>query len=109
MAEQPKPERVKQRDPISDNAPWRPAPYEIEHVGAIQALMNGKAEPHQQKLALEYIVNVAAGTYEAHYHTGPDGLRNTAFALGRAFVGQTIVKLTKLNIAHLKQRRDRNG
>ena len=87
---------------LDDNAPWMPAEWTDETAGAIQALDRGTATQHQQKMALNYIIDVVAGTYQAHYHAGPDGQRNTDFALGRAFVGSTLVKLTKLNLSVLR-------
>lgn len=95
-----KPKPVEQS--LQENAPWKPAPWTDETAGAIQALDKGTAAPHQQKLALDYIINVVSGTYDAHYHAGQDGQRNTDFALGRAFVGQQLVKLTKLNLTALR-------
>lgn len=90
---------------LADNAPWKPVPWTDETAGAMQALARGKAAEHQQKLALDYIIQTIAGTYDAHYHAGPDGARNTDFALGRAFVGQQIVKLLKLNLTALRTTR----
>ena len=90
---------------IDANAPWLPVPWTDETAGAIQALAAGRAAEHQQKMALDYIINIASGTYDAHYHPGPDGQRNTDFALGRAFVGQQIVKLLKLNLTALRTKR----
>lgn len=90
---------------LQENAPWKSAPWTDETAGAIQALDKGTAAPHQQKMALDYIINVLAGTYEAHFHAGQDGNRNTDFALGRAFVGQTLVKLTKLHLTALRTSR----
>ncbi len=90
---------------LQENAPWMPVPWTDETAGAIQALDKGTAAPHQQKMALDYIINVVCGTYDAHYHAGQDGQRNTDFALGRAFTGQTLVKLTKLNLTTLRTTR----
>lgn len=67
----------------------------------MQALLRGEANPGQQKLALEFVIVKLAGTYEAHFHPGPDGARSTDFALGMAHVGQQLVKCTKLNITRL--------
>lgn len=86
------------RDPIEANAPWKPTRYSIEVQGAAKALFQGKAEAHQQQLFLNWLIEVAAGTYDMHYHPGPDGARNTNFALGKAHVGQTVVKMIKLPI-----------
>lgn len=74
--------------------PHIPPDWEVADASAIQALVNGTAEPHQQKRALQWIVERAAGTYEFNYYPSD---RDTAFALGRSFVGQQIVKLTRIN------------
>jgi hypothetical protein len=82
--------------------PWKPTPWETEDAGAIQALMRGNAQPHQQQHALKYIVEMLAGYYEISFKSGPDGDRLTAFAEGKRFVGQQIVKLSKLNLSKFK-------
>ncbi len=76
------------------DAAWAPAPYEPPDTAAIQALARGEAAPHQQVRALQWIVEVAAGTYDQSYR--PDSERESAFAEGRRFVGLQIVKQTKL-------------
>lgn len=110
MAEQPSKRPAKPAaKALADNAPWKPPKWEVEEAGAVQALMRGQAEPHQQKMALQFIVEKLAGTYEMHFYGGEDGERNTSFALGRAFVGQQLVKLTKINLAVLTKRRTEQG
>lgn len=88
-------------------AAWAPVPYEIDDVGAIQALNRGDATPEQQQRALRYIVETAAGTYDLSYR--PDSERDTAFAEGRRFVGLTVVKLTKINLQLLRKNADARG
>lgn len=66
---------------------------EIEHVGALQALMAGTAQPHQQKLALEWIIEKASGAYSLSYRGSES---ETAFNEGRRFVGLEIVKYLKV-------------
>jgi hypothetical protein len=77
-----------------------PADYDLPVVSAMQALLAGEADEHQQKLALQWIIEQAAGTYEFQYYPSE---RDTAFALGRAHVGQQIVKLLKLNTMTLRR------
>lgn len=91
MSQQPKSNK-----PAATRAlgPQVPAQYEIAHASAIQAMMRGDAEPHQQQMVMKWIIEQAAGTYEFQFYPGE---RETSFALGRAFVGQQIVKLSKLN------------
>lgn len=92
---------AKREEPV----PWKPALWTDEEAGALQALYAGTAQPHQQKMALDYIINRLAGTYDTHYFPGPEGERNTAFALGKAYVGQQMVKLLKLNLKVLRTTR----
>lgn len=57
---------------------------------AIKALNAGNANEDQQRMALRWIIEMAAGTYDQPYRPGaPD---ETTFACGRMFVGQQIVK-----------------
>jgi hypothetical protein len=57
---------------------------------AIKALNAGNANESQQRMALRWIIEMAAGTYDQPYRPGaPD---ETAFACGRMFVGQQVVK-----------------
>lgn len=101
MAEQPRQRQKSTRQAVADHAPWKPVAWDEKAAGAIQAFARGEASPHQQKLAYLFIIERLAGTYEAHYYPGPEGARDTDFALGRAFVGQQLVKLTKVHIQAL--------
>lgn len=73
-----------------------PAEYDDLDIRAIQALAAGKASESQQKQAIEWIVHKAANTHDLCYRPGEDGRRETDFALGRAFVGQQILKMLQL-------------
>lgn len=81
--------------------PWKPAPYEIEDVAALQALEKGIASETQQKRAIRYIVEVLGMTFE---HTYFPTDRDTAFANGRRYVGLQIVKLLRLPLNELKRK-----
>lgn len=70
-------------------------------VAAVQALSLGTANEGQQKQALDWIIREVAGTYDQPYRPGVDGDRETAFACGRQFVGQQIVKVIKLKASRL--------
>lgn len=84
--------------------PWSPVNYEIADVAAVQALVSGTATPEQQQRALKWIIEVAAGTYDMSFYPGAeDGRRNTDFAEGRRFVGNTVVKMTRLNLMALRK------
>lgn len=80
--------------------PQMPVEYQPADVLAWQALQIGEAEPHQQKRALKWLIEQAAGTYEAHFYPTD---RETAFSLGRAFVGQQVVKMLNLDPTKLQR------
>ncbi len=82
------------------NGPQVPAEYDDADIMAIQALMQGNAEPEQQQRALRWIIEQASGTYEFQYYPTD---RDTSFALGRAFVGQQVVKLSKMSTRLLRR------
>lgn len=83
--------------------PWKPVPYELADVTAIQALYNGTAEEYQQKRAIQWLIEVACATYDQSYYPGDEGRRDTDFAEGRRFVGNTLVKMTRLNLSQLRR------
>lgn len=84
-----------------DAAPWKPAPWEPADIASIQALARGDASPEQQRRAIDYIINDIAGTYDMSYR--PDSERDSVFAEGKRFVGLSIVKAIKLNLALIRQ------
>ena len=90
---------------VDRHAPWHPPIYEDADALAIQALSRGMATAVQQKKALDWILNYACATYDMAYRPGgAEGERDTTLALGRAFVGQQIVKLIKIKVGQLKPR-----
>ncbi len=94
-----------QRQAIEAHAPWKPPSFEPEDAAALQALAKGTASAAQQKRALAWIIEQGAATYDLAYRPGAqEGDRDTAFALGRVFVGQQIVKLLKLKLGLLTTR-----
>ena len=85
--------------------PWLPVDYELADAAAIQALQRGDADESQQKRALDWIVNKACGTYDQSYYPGADdGRRDTDFAEGRRFVGNTLVKMTRLSLGEMRRK-----
>lgn len=76
--------------------------WEDADVSAIQAVVAGNANPEQQKMAINFIVNKVCLTYDMPYR--PDSSRDTDFLLGRMFVGQQIVKLMKINLNRIKEK-----
>lgn len=73
---------------------WEPAKWEPADASALQALIRGDADAHQQQRALNWIIYNAAGTYDLEYRTEE---RDHAFSSGRRFVGLQIVKMLKIN------------
>ena len=60
--------------------PYSPPDYEPADATAFQALQRGDASESQQKRALDWLVNKAAGTYDMDYRQDP---RDHAFVSGR--------------------------
>lgn len=83
--------------------PWDFPDFSEREVRLIQALHRGDATPEMQRDALAYIINVAAATYDMPYRPGDSGRRDTDFACGKAFVGQTLVRMTKILLKSLNQ------
>lgn len=81
-------------------APWLPPEYDLADASALQALVRGEATAEQQQRALNWVMYRAADTYGFHYRQND---RDHAFLSGRAFVGQQITKLLKLNLAKLRK------
>jgi hypothetical protein len=75
--------------------------YDIPVTSAVQALSRGEATAEQQKQALNWLVNHAAGTYNQSFQESGD--RETTFAEGRRFVGLQIVKQLHLSINALRK------
>lgn len=77
-----------------DRRPWHPAPYDTQTIHALKNLAAGKANEGQQQRAIEWIIQVCAGTYQPTFI--PDSDRETAYAEGRRAVGLELVKLINL-------------
>ncbi|WP_456389734.1 hypothetical protein [Profundibacter sp.] len=89
---------------------WMPVEYGAPEVEALQALKRGEANEHQQRLALDWIINKAAGTYEISFRSDADGgERETAFAEGRRFVGLQSVKMLAMTGKMIAALRSKNG
>jgi len=87
---------------IEDHAPYLPADYTPGHVLAMQRLSVGEANEEEQKMALQWIIEKAAGTYDVSYR--PDSERDSVFAEGRRFTGLQIVKLLHINSLAMKEK-----
>ena len=81
--------------------PFLRCDYDLPAAAAIQALQRGEASSEQQKQALAWIVNQAAATYGQSFQL--EGDRETAFAEGRRYVGNQIVKLSKISLNALRK------
>lgn len=82
------------------NGAFKPPPYDASIVTAIQQLERGECGGELQKKALAWIINVAAATYDQSYR--PGDTHETAFAEGKRFVGNTIVKMLKLDPSKIR-------
>lgn len=74
-----------------------PAPPAV--ASAIKALHRGEADSRQQQMALDWIIRFAAGKGEFQFYPTD---RETAFSLGRCFVGEQIVGLINIDVGLLK-------
>ncbi len=90
---------------------WLPvSDYTADDVYAMQALAKGEATPEQQTRAINWIINSVCATYEEPFRSEVDGgERETSFALGKAFVGRTLVKMINLSPRLAAQLRGNNG
>lgn len=85
------------------SGPWLPVKYKKADVAALQALRRGEANVDQQVRALEYILDTICDRNGMSFRPGGlEGARETDFAEGRRFVGNQIVKLTKLPLSKIK-------
>lgn len=86
---------------------YKPARYENHEAFAIKALAAGEATPEQQRTALSWIVQGAAGLDDlAWFPGGLEGDRATSFAAGRRFVGSQIYKLVNIRSDILEKPKD---
>jgi hypothetical protein len=95
---------------------WHPPSYDRADAQAIQHLAAYAAgqetqppTPQTVKIALDWIINHAAATYDNGFLPDDPGGRIAAFMDGRQFVGQQIVKLMKINVGKVFQKRGNNG
>ena len=95
MAEQPRKRKVARA-----RSSAMPVDYGPADVLAWQALQRGEAEPYQQQRVIKWLIEQAAGTYEFQFYPTD---RETSFSLGRAFVGQQVVKMLNLDATKLQR------
>lgn len=71
---------------------------------AIKALAAGNANDGQQRMALDWIIKVAAGTYDQTFRADADGgERASCVMAGRRTVGLAIVREINFNPALMKE------
>lgn len=80
--------------------PIAPAPYTVAIAEAVKAVAAGNASPGQQKAAMDWIINHAAGTYDETLVPGQADV--SAYRAGRRNVGLQLVKLINVPINLLK-------
>lgn len=84
---------------------YTPALWDMPELMAFQALQRGDATSQQMKIALTWLVNDAARTYDNAFQPGgAEGARDSDFLAGRQFVGQQVVKLLNLNPLAIKEK-----
>ena len=83
------------------SGPHEPPKWDVVHIAAFQAMEKGEATPHQQQVALDWLLHAASGIQNLSYW--PESDRATAFAEGRRFVGLQVAKLLQLNAGAFKQ------
>lgn len=82
--------------------------WELADASAIKACFAGTATAEQQIRVMDVIVRDLCRVYDMPYRPDKEGGdRDTAFACGRMFVGQEILKLRSINLDKL--RRGPNG
>lgn len=80
---------------------YHPPDYDKFDAVCIQALLRGDATAEQQRHGLDWIINLACATYDMSAR--PNDTHATYFAEGRRFVGNAIIKLTKLKTGAMNE------
>lgn len=87
--------------PVAPPPADHPTNFNTFDIASLQALRDGKATEHQQSHALRLIIDHISCAGKPQYRSGkPD---DTDFGLGRAFVGQEIIRALTTNLATLTQ------
>jgi hypothetical protein len=80
--------------------PYAPAEYEAQHVSAVQLLEKGECPEHLQKEFLRWLIEDVCRTYDMSYRVEPC---DTAFAEGRRFSGNQVIKMLKLDASKVRR------
>ena len=83
---------------LMPGAASQPASFAPADATAIQALFAGTADEDQQKRGMKWILEQACALPLWPYR---ESARETDIALGRHFVGQQIVGLSKVNVSKI--------
>lgn len=75
-------------------------------MNAVTAVKEGNATENQQKMAFSFIINDLCKTFGLNYYE--ESFDKTAFACGRAYVGQVLLGMTDTNARNLKIKQERN-
>ena len=95
----------KPRRPPVESEPWIPAEWEVADAGAIQALVKGEAERHQQIRFMKFLVQRLCRMNDLSFRPGgAEAARNTDFAEGKRFIALQIEKLASLDLAKFTNR-----
>jgi hypothetical protein len=97
-------ERPKATKPLKSGRknPWVPPEPSLDVSVAIKAVAAGTANEHQQRKAMQWIINDLCGTYDMSYR--PDSERDTTFAEGKRFVGNQLVKEINISMEILRRK-----
>jgi hypothetical protein len=83
------------------SAPWMPTNYDIADTAALQAMKRGEATPDQQVRAMEFILAAVCDRHGMSYR--PDNQFDTAFAEGKRWVANQIVKICSMPLSQLRK------
>lgn len=86
---------------MSKKGVWLPKGFDIKAASDIQAVAEGRADEHQQKRALQFIVERFCGAYDDTFDM--DSERASTYNQGRRWVGLAIIQVVKLNLAVVKK------
>lgn len=72
--------------------PWLPPDYDERVIHAARAFEQGKASEAQQRIFWRWLIYITEAN-GMPYRPGRDSANDTAFACGKMFVGQQIMKM----------------
>ncbi len=83
------------------SGPWLPAKYGKPDVVAFKAMRAGNASADQQQRVMDFILIAICQRDGMSFRPGPDGDRETAFAEGKRYVANQIMKLMTMPLSQL--------